>query len=291
MIDLRLDAPFGQPGLKIVNALNHLNWLIDQVHTYQKGLVVRPALVRDESGLTLIIEVCPNWIPASIPCLIGDVVHNLRAALDYMINEICRTANPGREYKRLHFPFHEDKQGLENAVKNLVTKNGLPVAIGDIIMTRIKPWNKPESTGNSVLSGLNRLDNADKHRLLVPTLVVTAVTGFSCLVTGGNIRGALNDMTVTMRPIEGHTTHFGSYSSIAAFRGDISDLEGIVTDPGIPTYDLILGDAPPFSGEPVVPLLEHIVELTLDVFNTLYLHLFGVETGITILRNPRKEGA
>ena len=46
--------------------------------------------------------------PAQIPVIIGDVVHNLRAALDILIGDVARVA--GKSPKEMKFPFAPSKE-------------------------------------------------------------------------------------------------------------------------------------------------------------------------------------
>ncbi len=99
-------------------------------------------------------------IPDTIPLILGDAVHNLRAALDHLACELVRSA--GVEPKGVYFPICEtaEKYEAESAGKT----KGMPAEAKSEI-DRIRPY----GGGNDGLWGLHRLDIIDKHRLL-PTV-------------------------------------------------------------------------------------------------------------------------
>lgn len=99
-------------------------------------------------------------VPVSISTILGDAVHNLRVALDYLAYELVRSA--GVEPKGIYFPISEsiEKHKSESSRKT----KGMPQAAKDDI-DRMQPYRG----GNNGLWGLHKLDVIDKHRLL-PTV-------------------------------------------------------------------------------------------------------------------------
>lgn len=96
-------------------------------------------------------------IPDGIPVILGNAVHNLRVALDYVACELVRSA--GAEPKGVYFPICEsaDKYRSESPGKT----RGMPQIAKEMI-DQMRPY----SGGNDGLWGLHRLDIIDKHRLL-----------------------------------------------------------------------------------------------------------------------------
>lgn len=103
-------------------------------------------------------------VPEDIALIAGDIVHNLRSALDYIAVEIVRKS--GKGISDVHFPFHETFDGLITMLGDGKLCRASPEAAA-IIIEEIKPY--PD--GNRFIWSLNRLSNTDKHRLLVPTLL------------------------------------------------------------------------------------------------------------------------
>jgi hypothetical protein len=99
-------------------------------------------------------------IPDNIPLILGDAVHNLRVALDYLACELVRSA--GVEPKGVYFPICETVERYMSEAGGKI--KGMPQAAKDEI-DKIRPY----GGGNDGLWGLHKLDIIDKHRLL-PTV-------------------------------------------------------------------------------------------------------------------------
>jgi hypothetical protein len=108
-----------------------------------------------------ILESLPE-IPSSIPLILGDAIHSLRTALDYLACELVRSAgvDPGQVY----FPISETdkKYASESGGKT----KGMPQAAKDEI-DKMRPY----KGGNTGLWAIHKLDIIDKHRLL-PTIAM-----------------------------------------------------------------------------------------------------------------------
>lgn len=106
--------------------------------------------------------------------IIGDVVHNLRSALDIMICELVVEASPNFDVKKVKFPFLKDVSGKVDAIKNA----NVNVA-GSHVPPLIEAW-QPFKGGASQLFALHHLDIADKRRSIIPTML-GAVFGYAQL--------------------------------------------------------------------------------------------------------------
>jgi hypothetical protein len=95
----------------------------------------------------------------------GDVVHNIRSALDHAYWQIVAPCVSAAELKRIQFPFAEKADGLDSAMQRRLAQNagtGFYCAI-----RHLKPYANPG--GNELLFLVHELDILDKHRLLIPT--------------------------------------------------------------------------------------------------------------------------
>jgi hypothetical protein len=136
------------------------------VSTYENGVVAE----RDpESG---------DWEPTGNPVelfelrasvIIGEVVHNLRACLDYLVYALAQ-ADSGRVPDRTQFPIEDSPQGFT------ARRNTFLEGVSDenvAIIRKYQPYNGCWWTEN-----LRELSNADKHRELVRVKSdLMAVTG------------------------------------------------------------------------------------------------------------------
>lgn len=106
-------------------------------------------------------------LPFDAVTIAGDVIHNIRAALDHLARQLvlvgmeCAPVMPltDKELRRIEFPIADtlEKYESEKAAK---TKRMLPEAIQEI--DRLKPY----KGGNDALWRIHELDNIDKHRTL-----------------------------------------------------------------------------------------------------------------------------
>jgi hypothetical protein len=170
-------------------------------------------------------------IPETLGLIIGDAVHNLRAALDHLASGIIRTKDAKATP---YFPVTKHR-------KDLVTSGGLK-AIEEalpgserLILKEIRP----ENDGRDKLWRVGSLDIEDKHNLITPSVVVTNVELIGrCLVATNEFRGGTfsNDATRTFHlvstdgaPIE-IDGHFKATASVNFSEGDL-----LKDEPVIPT--------------------------------------------------------
>jgi hypothetical protein len=134
-----------------------------------------------------------NKLPNEFILTLGDAIHNLKSALDYLINEIT-----GRKSSKIVFPMAEQKKDLEAYFAagtkepcGLCGKGGnkgtladMETAfpgIGKFIIDEIRPYRDAKE----LLWHLNKLDVRDKHRMLVPIVSPQALHGIE-IVDGNN---------------------------------------------------------------------------------------------------------
>src|ERR1043166_1602152 len=94
--------------------------------------------------------------------VIGDIVHNLRAALDLVAYDLVRwsgkTPDPFTK-----FPFRESRKEVIDAINGGAIP-GLPLNLQTLFIDVIQPY----KTGNDPLCALHDLDITDKHHTLIP---------------------------------------------------------------------------------------------------------------------------
>ncbi|WP_145206937.1 hypothetical protein, partial [Sphingobium sp. B2] len=109
---------------------------------------------------------------------VGDAVHNLRCALDYLITA-CAKANGGRE-DRTEFPIVKAGGKKADLTKGLwKLKDAGPLA------TELVKRARPYPRGNPYLVAVGELDRFDKHRLI---LAVQSSVDISVRTGGWNNR-------------------------------------------------------------------------------------------------------
>ena len=114
----------------------------------------------DTGELTYYVGEVPK-IPSHIPLITGDVLHSLRGALDFLACGIVPVVT-----KDTKFPIGHSAQAYKSSLGRLVP--GLNQAALKVLDS-VKPYDG----GNITLSALHRLNNIDKHRLLLTACTIS----------------------------------------------------------------------------------------------------------------------
>lgn len=117
-------------------------------------------------------------VAEELALIIGDIVHNYRAALDHLSSGICRSASP---LARVNFPMFPERHKLEGASVWEKLEVALPGS-KELFLKEIRPENGP----GEQFWRFNGLDNDDKHNLLIPTVSLYDVQGISVRDADGN---------------------------------------------------------------------------------------------------------
>lgn len=108
-------------------------------------------------------------VPEEVGAIVGDVVHNLRAALDLMAVALVRAK--GGNTKNVYFPFADSAENLPARIKDKNFHRAGAEAIK--LLEEIAPY----SGGNVALRELHNLDLQDKHHaLIVHSVAITTAT-------------------------------------------------------------------------------------------------------------------
>lgn len=89
----------------------------------------------------------------------GDVIHNLRSALDHLAYQLAIAGSNATPSRRVEFPIAKDAKTYETEKAGKV-KGISPAAIEAI--DKLKPY----KGGNDILWRIHELDNIDKHRFI-----------------------------------------------------------------------------------------------------------------------------
>jgi len=109
--------------------------------------------------------------PDDFGALVGDVVHNLRAALDLLAVELVRLN--GGNVKDVYFPFAESASALEKAIIDRRFHRASKASIA--VVRSLQPY----KGGNRLLRALHDLDIQDKHRTLIPVVSIVSTSGIT----------------------------------------------------------------------------------------------------------------
>jgi hypothetical protein len=153
--------PLIGPQLKVQKAFYHLEHLAGIIRKSLPKTIVTNFKYDSEFGWHVLIG-SQSKTPAVASLAIGDIIHNLRSALDYLACDLARMND--KSTKGVHFPFAESEF-------ELFKTNGM---VERKCFDRAGPWAvkilgdlAPYKGGNRLLRALHDLDVQDKHISLV----------------------------------------------------------------------------------------------------------------------------
>lgn len=126
--------------------------------------------------------------------LIGEVIHNMRSALDHTIY-----ATAQRPSRKNQFPIYTSRRGWDSQAGRML--RSVPLHVAEFVESR-QPFQASgtERPDQHMLAILNRLSNHDKHRLL-HTAITTLHSVSSPSVTMVRDVSAIHDVEFTMGPL------------------------------------------------------------------------------------------
>jgi hypothetical protein len=148
--------------IKIERAIKHMHELQAEVQSFLDMQPYKVGVKRDPDTRRLIYYVLSvEQPPPLIAAITGDILQNLRSALDHLAYHLADIGTAGKgPFRHIYFPISE------NATKYHAD---LPKKVKGIRPDAIKAIDalKPYGGGNDIFWRLHRLNNIDKHRLLV----------------------------------------------------------------------------------------------------------------------------
>jgi hypothetical protein len=254
---VNLTSGFNGANLKVERANRHIDELKAVIDEIGRTKPYSPSITQQGQTWSLSLGDLGSLGP-TIPLIIGDAVHNLRAALDRLWGTLARSAEPDKadiaSVKFATFPFHETPKNVEDAVKKGAVKVAFPQT-EDLILNQIKPYR--DSDGNSVLWSITKLDKIDKHNLIIPIITATRIP--------------LLRVTSPM----GHDIQFTDCTfanSQGSFIGMAIPLE--MQQQGELALEIAFPQDNVLGGEPVFPTLLNMSEATTHTVN-LFREAFG----------------
>ena len=266
---MQLQSPFQEAYLKVHRANTHIQYLrmaiepfltrelyniqwIDGTR-YPSDIKIN-AFIPDGDFTTRQLVYQPTCsISLNLALLLGDAVHNLRAALDIAATTIVHKA--GIPTKFITFPFHEKRENLvpEQSSGLRAIQQALPDL--DCIKFFVD-WIKPYKDGNFPLWALTKLDKIDKHNMIIPTVAVTNILT-------PEISGLPTNVFI------GYNQHVGNanqpiaiYSGHALKTAEAQNDFKVSVRVSFPEGDL-------FGNEPVIPTLINLSQSTLKTLDAL----------------------
>lgn len=118
-------------------------------------------------GFDIYLKSPKHFNPPVCGTLIGDYVHNLRSALDNLAFALCRLQrDPPANPRDIYFPLLRERRPL-----NRKMMEQMPDAAVQMIEL-LQPYHRSEGPDRDAAYVLGLLSNHDKHRLLLPILLM-----------------------------------------------------------------------------------------------------------------------
>lgn len=167
-----------QARLKTARAHRHVLEVEDIMRRYVSSKDCRIVQETEPETGAQLFSVNADLIPSDLPCAIGDTLHNLNSALDYLASGIMHETigTTGRT----QFPMHKTRNSLKESFKGARDKKkaGANRQIVEacprfalLLLCKIKPY----FGGDRSIWEIRRLANTDKHRLIVPAIYVVGL--------------------------------------------------------------------------------------------------------------------
>lgn len=153
----------GALDVKLERAEKHISDLEVAIVVFVKEHPNFIARKVDSNGDEIVyVKYVPD-VPPMISAVAGDILQNVRSTLDHLAYRIV-TANPAiTSRKDIYFPIAEGVNEYMASKRRRVIEGASPEAVKRIDAL------KPYKGGNDALWHLARLNNIDKHRLLLTT--------------------------------------------------------------------------------------------------------------------------
>jgi hypothetical protein len=185
--------------------------------------------------------------------IMGDVLHNLRSALDLMYYQVVIRCG-GTPTKWTRFPIRDTRQELIAPLNSALKQKQISPTVQAFILDTTKPY----KAGNFAVWAVDDMNIMDKHKLLIPTLKLMYFHGIRLKDDKDNIISAdryFIDQSHTFRLSEWYGTNL------------------TVHDKGHATATILFDLGTPFmAGQGVIPTLNGIAEeitRTIEAFDIL----------------------
>ena len=169
---------FDSSKRRVSRAKTHIHDLKGKADSFLKNNPCSHVVEPDADGINNLHKIKFNAIiPDSFGEIAADAIENLRAALDQAGYAVAVAAG-ANDPRSAYFPIGDDATNLEGIIK------GRCKQIPDEIVTLFRTF-EPYQRGNDLIWALNKINNINKHRLLVPSCVSLAQMNFRIHGSGG----------------------------------------------------------------------------------------------------------
>jgi hypothetical protein len=240
---------FQSARLKVKRADRHIQELVSVIVAFLDTDFCKLHIEEDgDSGNYSVNMDSTAPFPPEIPLIVGDAVHNLRSALDHIVVQFTKS-------DRLALPTGKERHNVEGAPHYRTIKKSLPDFAAHIL-NEIQPY----AGGKFKVWELGKLDNIDKHQLLIPTINITGLMGVDFEDDRGNRISGGGHIAVEQGRIQGMFAGFGKIK---------------INNHGKPTIGISFAPGTPFQDQTILETLPQLSELVLKAIEAIELFCFG----------------
>jgi hypothetical protein len=171
--------------LKIERSNQHIRDIEARIVALHKTNVSRVEIHPQFGTERLVHEFTDATAFDDLALLLGDAVHNLNSALDYVWWHTARRLIPTVVNDRTKLPVRETFKELEGWFKSPGKKHPaidtISPELSDFILNKVRPYRG----GNPAIWPIHVLDNIDKHRLLITILSAGDINGIEVVDEDG----------------------------------------------------------------------------------------------------------
>jgi hypothetical protein len=244
-------ADFTSAYLKVEWANKHINDLDGLVRKFVASKADR--VVRKEDATTGHTEIsfeASAGFEKTINLMFGDAIHNLRSALDHCWVAAVTALDAGASIDDLYFPVGNDWQNCKSRIDNPKAEHATAISteagqkLRCVIKDFVKPYSADDGT-ETIISTLGKLDNIDKHRLLLTLLVEGTVKSDFVQIGGLKIFGFT-------------ASYAGPKLTAIESRGDKvhGDFKA--------TVEVLIGEAKLAENQPLIPTLRNTAQFVTE---------------------------
>ncbi len=238
---------------KIDRAKQHLGELQIEISAFFASNPYRIGTRRDSQTKRLVYYLTDvASVPDKIALISGDVIQNLRSALDHLAYDLFISENKGTvSSKHIYFPIEKDLQTYEKEkVRKTKGISGKKLKLIDSI--------QPYKGGNDTLWTIAMLNNIDKHRLLI-----TVGSTFGSVDIGSLMIAQMKklmkdndipDMPLFIRPAD---------NLFPLKPGDVLFVDSLDAEPNLKMqfrFEVVLNEKSIIEGKPVTTVLESMIK-------------------------------
>jgi hypothetical protein len=226
---------------RVGRAEQHIEALRTELAAFLTPACFRASIERHpRTGRNTVQAVLTRSVPLIIPALIGDVVHNTRAALDMAVAQLVKD-RIGYAPRHIRFPFHASREALHLACRR-EGLDALPPACARAIIEDICPY----QGGDEDLCALHELDILDRQFPLVPRISIVELRNMDFEDLTGTIRFRLTALVDDF----GHV-----HKPLLTAGGRLRLLS-----PGQAIFAVLFPPGVPMAGRPLVATLAQFVQ-------------------------------